>query len=99
VVLCQALQLKPKLIQILAPRLWAFFWITGAVPTNHNWPDWEIDESFKALFAESGKTLRLAIFIGGLDEFDIPPKKAVQIVNSITSSSQDSVKVCVSSRP
>jgi len=97
--LCQALQMKPKLILILAPRLWAFFRITGAVPATHNWPDWEIDQSFEALLAESGKTLRLAIFIDGLDEFDIPPKKVVQIVNSITSSSQDGVKVCVASRP
>lgn len=97
--LCQALQLQPKLLPILAPRLWAFFRVTGAIPTRHNWLDWEIDESFKALLAESGKTLRLAIFIDGLDEFDIPPREVVQIVNSITSSSRDGVKVCVASRP
>jgi hypothetical protein len=100
--LCQALELKPELLPILAPRLWAFFQITGgweAALRSFAWGDWEVDQSFKALLAESGNTLRLVIFIDGLDEFDIPPKEVVQMVNSITSSSQDGVKMCVASRP
>jgi len=74
------------------------------------WDPWEIDESFNALLTESTRTWRLAVFIDGLDEFEVHPKEVVRLVESITSKCSAAnhppaaapsvrIKMCVASRP
>ncbi|KAK5662520.1 hypothetical protein OQA88_8432 [Cercophora sp. LCS_1] len=108
--LCQALEQAPKLLPALAPRRWAMVKVIGQVPGIFPpWEPWEINESFNALLAESARTIRLAIFIDGLDEFEVHPKEVVRLVDSITSACLPGdlltagesvrIKVCVASRP
>ncbi|KAK0718055.1 hypothetical protein B0T26DRAFT_777462 [Lasiosphaeria miniovina] len=69
--LVQALHSHPRLLTIVVPRRWAVVQILRGNTTFPLWENWEVDESFDALLSESGKSLRLVIFIDGLDEFDV----------------------------
>jgi len=109
--LCQALEQAPELLPVLAPRRWGMIKVIGRLPSIFPlWDPWEIDESFNALLTESTRTWRLAVFIDGLDEFEVHPKEVVRLVESITSKCSAAnhppaaapsvrIKMCVASRP
>ncbi|KAK0639799.1 hypothetical protein B0T16DRAFT_361439 [Cercophora newfieldiana] len=98
--LYQVLEQYPDLIPVLVPRRWAYFWLFNPDdPKQQTVTESEVDESFARLMAISGRTISLAIFIDGLDEFDVPPKEVVALVESIASSSRNGIKICVASRP
>lgn len=93
----QILDLNPKMIPFLCPRRWSLFHAVREVDSFPPWATWELDESFgRLLQMEEDKPL-LALFIDGLDEFDVAPVDLCQRI--LTISSHKSVKVCVASRP
>ncbi|KAK3312753.1 hypothetical protein B0H66DRAFT_607812 [Apodospora peruviana] len=98
--LSQVLAQYPGLLPMLVPRRWAYFMAIQGVLEMGNASDWEVDESFGILLSLAGKNIYLAIFIDGLDEFDVHPKEVVSLIEVISSaSSGDGVKICVASRP
>lgn len=103
-VLFQALTSFPELVPQVPPRVWAFHAIHQSPPTSEwmvpipSLEDWEIDESFEAWLSFAANKICLAIFIGGLDEFDIPTREVVELVGALTAPGRR-VKVCVASRP
>ncbi|KAK8017064.1 hypothetical protein PG993_015253 [Apiospora rasikravindrae] len=95
----QAVAKQPELISRVCPRRWA---LSQTLPYNRrfpNWESWELEESFNLLLASCGQTFKLAVFIDGLDEFDIDPKEVVHLIEGIASASTESLKICVASRP
>jgi hypothetical protein len=66
--LYQTLQLNPALVPEVAPRRWSLFITLRSVAKMPPWQRWEIEESFELLLAKCGQTIRLALFIDGLDE-------------------------------
>lgn len=98
-VLFQALDQNPALIPKLAPRRWALVKIFHDPYDFPPWQSREIDESFSALLAECGKTLKIILFIDGLDEFDVPPSELVTEIRTLTSNCHGGLKCCVASRP
>lgn len=98
--LYQVLEEYPELIPVLAPAHWAQFWLFGFDAVRHQAvSESDINHGFDRLMAISGTTISLAIFIDGLDEFDMPPREVVSFVESIATSSRKCIKICVASRP
>ena len=99
--LSQLLQQQPMLLPLLFPRRVAFLKLVGLDTQLWKHEDKEIDEAFNTLLGLSADRSRicLAIFIDGLDEFNAAPTDVVALIESITTSSRNGVKVCVASRP
>lgn len=85
----------PEIISTGFPRRWNLFRTLRDCEKQPAWKDWELDESFNLLLAETTKGRRLAILIGGLDEFDILPRRVLDLIQNLTRSG---IKVCVASR-
>jgi len=99
-ILLQVLTQQPQLLTKIATRRLAFY---GAIiqldrQMERGWEDWEVEESFTSLLSEAGHSIRLAVFIDGLDEFDALEKDVVELVASIAKASPDGIKICVASR-
>ncbi|KAK8133255.1 ent-kaurene oxidase [Apiospora kogelbergensis] len=97
-VLHQAVSQQPKIISLISPRRWV---LANALPYSQIFPDWdswEVEESFNLLVKSCGQTFRLALFIDGLNEFDVDPGEVVRLIGDI-SISTGSLKICVASRP
>ncbi|KAH7133034.1 hypothetical protein B0J13DRAFT_480574 [Dactylonectria estremocensis] len=95
----QVLEDRPELTPILAPRRWALCQVlrnTSGLPT---WKIWEVEDAWDALLSECGKTLKIALFIDGLDEFDIPPTTVITQLREIVTRCPIGLKVCAASRP
>lgn len=98
-VVSQVLDLDPELTLKLAPRRWVLCQVLRSASSLPRWDTWEIQETFDVLLSECGKTIKLALFIDGLDEFDTPPKDVIRQIQEITSLCPTGLKVCVASRP
>ncbi|KAK8121610.1 hypothetical protein PG984_010280 [Apiospora sp. TS-2023a] len=97
--LLQAANKMPEIIPLVSPRRCA---LAEAKPDKEKFPDWEsweVEESFDLLLRKCGRTLKLALFIDGLDEFDLAPAVVVRLINDLASISTDFLKICVASRP
>jgi hypothetical protein len=100
--LYQALDQYPELTPIVCPRRWASSWLFNFEMTTIHLEDnygWELEECFDNLMAVSATKIALAVFLDGLDEFDALPRDVVALVESLTVSSEDGIKVCAASRP
>lgn len=95
----QALEFDPELTPKLAPRRWVLCQVLRGISGLPTWESWEIDEAFKVLLSQCGKTIKLALFIDGLDEFDVPPKDIIHQIREITALCPTGLKICVASRP
>ncbi|KNB09671.1 hypothetical protein FOXG_10200 [Fusarium oxysporum f. sp. lycopersici 4287] len=95
----QALELYPKLACKLTPRRWVLCQILRSTSCLPEWEPWEIEETFKALLSQCGKTIKLALFFDGLDEFDTPPKDVIKEIRKIAALCPTGLKICVASRP
>ena len=99
--LSQLLHQQPQFLPLLFPRRVAY--LNLVEPDTQLWAhdDNEIDEAFDSLLTLSRdrNKICLAIFIDGLDEFISAPKDVVALIDSITASSGNGVKLCVASRP
>lgn len=97
--LIKALTQFPDIFPIISPRRWAGqnLLCSTAFVTTH--PHAETESMFSQLLSICGDKISLAIFIDGLDEFDLTPNEVVTFVESISASAQRGVKVCVASRP
>ncbi|KAI1336682.1 hypothetical protein F5Y15DRAFT_199394 [Xylariaceae sp. FL0016] len=87
----------PGLLPHVLFRCWRILSVLG---TDIELPAWTLQEYFScinALAAENGKSLRLALFIDGLDEFSGNHQAVVKSLRNIND--QYGVKVCVASRP
>ena len=94
--LYQTLRLNPSLISIVAPRRWSLFLTLRSVSKMPSWKMWEVEESFEILLSQCGRTMKLAVFVDGLDEFESPPFQVVELIQHINAC--DGIKVCVASR-
>jgi hypothetical protein len=94
--LCQILRANPSLAPEVAPRRWLLALTLRSVENMPPWHGWEIEESFGYLLSKCGESTRLALFIDGLDEFDSPPFKVLDLIQNINS--RNGIKVCVASR-
>ncbi|KAF9770516.1 hypothetical protein IL306_011920 [Fusarium sp. DS 682] len=98
-VLHQVLNQRPSAAPIIAPRRWALFQALRGTTDFPDWEEWEINESFQALMGECGKSMAMALFVDGLDEFEIPPAKVVSHIRSMANDAAQGIKICVASRP
>jgi len=98
-IVSQALEMIPDLASTITPRRWSQAQVLRSVSFLPAWEAWEIEESFDLVLAECGKSIRLALFIDGLDEFAVPPGEVATAIQSITSRCSNGLKLCVSSRP
>ncbi|PMD50078.1 uncharacterized protein K444DRAFT_622302 [Hyaloscypha bicolor E] len=94
--LYQVLQLNPSLVPEVAPRRWSLFLTLRRVTKMPPWQRWELEESFEVLLSKCGRTMRLALFIDGLDEFESPPLQVLELIQHIND--RNGIKVCVASR-
>ncbi|KAK0622711.1 hypothetical protein B0T14DRAFT_564139 [Immersiella caudata] len=99
--LYQVLDQYPDFIPMVCPRRWAAFWLFGITPRalEEDMHEWELEECFDNLMEISRTRIALAVFIDGLDEFDVPPHDVAALVESLATTSQNGVKICVASRP
>ncbi len=95
--LYQILQERPMLISTTTPRRWALLNTLRGVVQMPAWESWEVEESFWTLLAQCSQTMKLVVFVDGLDEFELLPKEIVELVRRIGSHS--GIKICVASRP
>ncbi|KAH6632215.1 hypothetical protein F5144DRAFT_245063 [Chaetomium tenue] len=95
-ILHQVLSEKNSLIPCVAPRRWALFSTLRAAAETPSWSTWEVQESFEALLPECDKSFRLAVFIDGLDEFDLPPADVIELIQHINA--RAGIKICVAGR-
>ncbi|KAK4076721.1 uncharacterized protein Triagg1_4324 [Trichoderma aggressivum f. europaeum] len=79
-VISQTLVQFPDLAPVLVPRRWAFCQILRSTSGLPEWTAWEVEESFEALLSLCGETIKLALFIDGLDEFDTPPFEVIKCI-------------------
>jgi hypothetical protein len=98
-VMSQALDLYPELTLKLAPRRWFLCQVLRTTSSLPHWDTWEVEQAFKALLSQCGKTIKLVLFIDGLGEFDTPPKDVVHQIREMTALCPTRLKVCVASRP
>ncbi|EEU41304.1 uncharacterized protein NECHADRAFT_46383 [Fusarium vanettenii 77-13-4] len=98
--LFQSLKLNPGLVPWVAPRRWSLLLISRGVVEQPEWEMWELEESLRHLLGECGKTMALALFIDGLDEFQVEPVRIkTQILDPLrVIYSQQGTKVCMASR-
>ncbi|EAQ87685.1 hypothetical protein CHGG_04304 [Chaetomium globosum CBS 148.51] len=96
-ILHQVLSEENSLIPCVAPRRWALFSTLRAAVEAPPWSTWEVQESFDALLSECDKSFRLAVFIDGLDEFDLLPVDVIELIQHINA--RDGIKICVAGRP
>ncbi|KAI1850353.1 hypothetical protein JX266_004211 [Neoarthrinium moseri] len=97
--LCQAFSIDNKLIPFVSPRRFMFAKIFRNPQQLPAWSSWEIEESFGRLLSQCGQSFKLALFVDGLDEFDMLPNQVLDLIREVTKVSQDCIKVCVASRP
>ncbi|KAL6693020.1 hypothetical protein J3F84DRAFT_396503 [Trichoderma pleuroticola] len=98
-IIYQALEQYPDLAPILAPRRWVFCQVLGSILGLPAWYTWEVEESFGALLSLCGKTIKLVLFVDGLDEFDTPASEVVKTIQHITATCNTALKICAASRP
>ncbi|KAK3372588.1 hypothetical protein B0H63DRAFT_551307 [Podospora didyma] len=92
----QTLDSHPSLIPAIDPRRWSLLTTLRCVVDMPRWELWEIEEAFEALLSHCGETIKLVIFIDGLDEFDSPPFQVIHFIQKVNS--RNGVKICVASR-
>ncbi|UKZ78937.1 hypothetical protein TrVFT333_006684 [Trichoderma virens FT-333] len=98
-IIIQALEQYPELTPALTPRRWAFCQTLRSISDLPAWHEWEVEESFEALLSSCGKEIKLALFIDGLDEFDIPPTVIIECIRNIKARCPSGLKLCAASRP
>lgn len=98
-IIFQALKEYPDLAPMLTPRRWAFCQALRNTSGLPNWDTWEVDDSFEALLASCGETIKLALFIDGLDEFDAPPFEVIRCIHHMMERCPNGLKICAASRP
>ncbi|KAL7815611.1 hypothetical protein V8C26DRAFT_435773 [Trichoderma gracile] len=98
-VIYQALHEWPQLAPSVTPRRWAFCQVLRSTSGLPAWTSWEIEESMEALLSLCGETIKLVLFIDGLDEFDTPPTEIINYIEHITKRCGSGLKLCAASRP
>ncbi|KAF3063118.1 hypothetical protein CFAM422_010240 [Trichoderma lentiforme] len=98
-IIFQALEQYPDLAVELTPRRWAFCQVLRSTSGLPKWDTWEVDESFETLLSSCGKTIKLALFIDGLDELDTPPLEVIDFIQHLTARCPNGLKICAASRP
>ncbi|KAF2109774.1 hypothetical protein BDV96DRAFT_604646 [Lophiotrema nucula] len=94
-----ALTSHAELIASLFPREFGHKWSSRIVEDLPGQPDIvEVRKAFDLLLKKTSNTLRIAIFIDGLDEFEGDHKEIAQWFRSIMSQHRH-IKVIISSRP
>lgn len=98
-IISQALEQYPDLAPLLVPRRWAFCQVLRNTSGLPKWDAWEIEESFEILLSSCGETIKLVIFIDGLDEFDTPPFEVIKCIQHTVARCPNGLKICAASRP
>ncbi|KAK3986008.1 hypothetical protein QBC44DRAFT_273911 [Cladorrhinum sp. PSN332] len=74
-------------------RAYAYF---GRLVWEDPWTDEELQNVLRQLVAKARETMKVVIFIDGLDEYEGEPREIIQLLDSLRG---PSTKLCVSSRP
>lgn len=98
-IIFQALEQYPDLAPALTPRRWAFCQVLRSTSDLPLWDKWEVEESFEALLSSCGGTIKLVLFIDGLDEFKTPPFEIIKCIRYMMTRCSHGFKACVASRP
>ncbi|KAL6786566.1 hypothetical protein J3E68DRAFT_446850 [Trichoderma sp. SZMC 28012] len=98
-ILFQALQQFPDLAPVLTPRRWALCQALRSTSDLPTWDKRELEESFEALLSSCGETIKLALFVDGLDEFEMPPFEVIKCIQHMRTRCPYGLKVCAASRP
>ncbi|KAL7903815.1 hypothetical protein GGI35DRAFT_465099 [Trichoderma velutinum] len=98
-ILFQALKQYPDLAPLLTPRRWVFCQVLRNTSRLPKWETWEVEESFENLLSSCGETIKVALFIDGLDEFDTTPFEIVKCIQHMVARCPNGLKICVASRP
>lgn len=99
--LFRILQQYQELIPVVFPWLWARRYSQALDPFNHH--EWEalsltkLMQAFEILLQQTTVSMKLCLFIDGLDEYDGDHSNIADLFKKIAGSSN--VKVCLSSRP
>lgn len=93
--LCRALQQCRSLIPRVFPERWEAYSCIG--DDTNPWAWSELVRALELLVREDGVTIKLCLFIDGLDEFDGSHERLIDLIQNLVSSS--AAKICVSSRP
>lgn len=98
-ILFQILDHDPTLIAKVCSRRWAMLYFFRGSPwvPLPDWTSWELVECLHNILAEVVLSMRLAVFIDGLDEFEEAPLRICSVIQDIAR--HGAVKVCVASRP
>ena len=95
--LYQILAAKPDLISTVCPRRLVLLQIFGGEAMLPHWTIEELHNAFTKILSLARTSLRLIIFIDGLDEFEEDHSTLVDFLRD--TSAYEGVKVCVSSHP
>ena len=93
--LYQILQQAPKLMSILSPKRWEALCLF-----DHDLGKWSLPELLQMLRTaarEISKTMKLCLFVDGLDEFEGEHSDLISLFRDLTQN--ENVKLCVASRP
>ena len=96
-ILHQCLSVYPELISKVFPRRWLALSIMGTDAKLPRWKMTDLRQAMNALASENNKSLRLALFVDGLDEFAGNHKTLVEDICRF--GKHYGVKFCVASRP
>ncbi|CZR53594.1 related to small s protein [Phialocephala subalpina] len=95
------LQQMPELVPFVLPSQWASLYAaktnTSKIPAANIWTSSALSRAFQALQAQKQSSVKLCLFIDGLDEYDGLEVDIAKLFKGVILS--PCVKVCVSSRP
>ncbi len=100
--LFQLLQQNRSFIPNVFPELWAKFWTASTKERIKAFVSWSLQsliQGLKLFLEQSSGEMKICLLIDGLDEFDGDHGEIIQLFKSIVDSSNNDVKICVSSRP
>ncbi|KAI0875414.1 hypothetical protein GGS24DRAFT_295783 [Hypoxylon argillaceum] len=97
--LYQCLKQQPQLLPKACGKRWALTKLLGMTAREilPMWTRRELEECLNVVASEHGKTIKLAMFVDGLDEFEGDHSLLVNFLKQLVSVS--GLKLCVSSRP
>ena len=93
--LYQILRQVPDLIATVSPKQWEALCLFDNDPRE--WSEPELQHMLRTCTIEVSKTMKLCVFVDGLDEFEGQHQELIRLFKDLIQ--YNNVKVCVSSRP
>ena len=100
--LCQLLEMHRELIPITFSNSWNYYFHASTrdrIRASISWTLEELTRGFETFLQHALVKTKICLFIDGLDEFDGDPQGIIQFFKGLTESSNQRLKLCLSSRP